>query len=89
VLWLDNADLALLSQFSAQLLDELPLGFRILMTLDQNLLDSHALPGVAAEVLNAPGVCAGLGLLTDEERERLAAEAAYADIARRIRMSRC
>jgi hypothetical protein len=36
VLWLDNADLALLSQFSAQLLDELPLGFRILMTLDQN-----------------------------------------------------
>ncbi len=81
VLWLENATLALLSQFSAQLLDELPPGFRILMSLDEDLLNGHILPGIAAEVLNAPGACVHLGMLTDEERERLAAEPVYAEIA--------
>ena len=81
VLWLENATLALLSQFSAQLLDELPPGFRILMSLNEDLLNGHILPGTAAEVLNAPGACVHLGMLTNEERERLTAEPAYAAIA--------
>ena len=81
VLWLENADLALLSQFSARALDELPHGFRIFMTLDGGLLDGGVLPGEAAEVLNAPGACVPLGLVADEERERLAAEPLYAEIA--------
>jgi tetratricopeptide (TPR) repeat protein len=81
VLWLENADLALLSQFSADLLDALPHGFRIFMTLDFALLDGGVLPGKASEALNAPGTCVRLGLITDEERTRLAAEPAYAQIA--------
>ena len=81
VLWLENADLGLLSQFSARRLDDLPSGFRIFMTLDVALLDGGVLPGDAAEVLNAPGTCVRLGLITDEERRRLAAEPAYSEIA--------
>ena len=81
VLWIENADLPLLSQLSAQLLDELPPGFRILITLDGGLLNSGVLPGEAAEILNAPGVCVRLGLVTNKERERLAAEPAYAKLA--------
>jgi tetratricopeptide (TPR) repeat protein len=81
VLWLENADLAMLSQLSGRLLDELPTGFRIFMTLDGGLIDAGVLPGVVAEVLNAPGVCVRLGLVTDKERGRLAVEPAYADIA--------
>jgi hypothetical protein len=45
VLWLENADLALLSQFSAGMLGELPPVSRIFMTLDGDLLDSGVLPG--------------------------------------------
>lgn len=89
VLWLDNADLALLSQFSAQLLDELPLGFRILMTLDQNLLDSHALPGVAAEVLNAPGCAPGWDCSRMRSGNAWLLRRHTPISPRRIRMSRC
>jgi TolA-binding protein len=81
VLWLENADLALVSQFSAGMLGELPPGFRIFMTLDGDLLDSSVLPGEAAEVLNAPGACTRLWLITPAERGRLAAEPRYAEIA--------
>lgn len=81
VLWLENADLALLSQFSAGMLGELPPVFRIFMTLDGDLLDSGVLPGEAAEVLNAPGACTRLRLITPAERARLAAEPLYTEIA--------
>ena len=79
VLWLENAGLALLSQFSAGILCELPPGFRILMTLDADLLDSGFLPGEAAGILNT--ACIRLGLMTPAERGRLAAEPLYAELA--------
>ncbi|HTP17065.1 MAG TPA: tetratricopeptide repeat protein [Streptosporangiaceae bacterium] len=82
VLWLENADLALLSQFSGRLLDELPPGFRIVMTLDAGLLDAGVLPDEAAQVLKVPGGCVRLGVITAAERERLAAQRVYAEIAR-------
>jgi tetratricopeptide (TPR) repeat protein len=81
VLWLENADLVVLSQFSDGLLDELPPGFRVLMTLDEALIDSGVLPADAARVLSTPKACARLGLITAEERERLLAQPAYAQIA--------
>ena len=78
-LWLENPDLALLSQFSAGILGELPPGFRILMTLDGDLLDSGTLPGEAAGILNA--ACTRLGLITPAERGRLADDPQYAELA--------
>ena len=82
VLWLENADLVLLSQVSGRLLDELPPGFRIFMTLDAGMLDGGVLPNEAAQVLNAPGECVRLGVITPAERERLAAQPVYAEIAK-------
>ena len=81
VLWLENADLTPLEQLSSRLLDELPPGFRVLMTLDVALMDAGVLPAEAAQVLSAPGACARLGPITAPERERLLAEPAYAEIA--------
>jgi tetratricopeptide (TPR) repeat protein len=81
VLWLENADLVVLSQFSDELLDQMPPGFRVLMTLDEALIDSGVLPADAARVLSTPEACARLGLITAGERERLLAQPAYAEIA--------
>ena len=81
VLWLENVDVGLLSQLSAQLCDGLPPGFRLLMTLDVNLMDAGILPGAAAEVLNAPNACVRLGLITSSERERLIEQPEFARIA--------
>jgi hypothetical protein len=81
VLWLENADLTPLEQLSSRLLDELPPGFRVLMTLDMALMDAGVLPAEAAQVLSAPGACARLGPITASEREQLIAEPAYAEIA--------
>src|ERR1019366_4150641 len=75
-------DLVLLSQVSGRLLDELPPGFRIFMTLDAGMLDGGVLPNEAAQVLNAPGECVRLGVITPAERERLAAQPVYAEIAK-------
>lgn len=69
-----------MSQLSSRLLDELPTGFRVFITLDADLMDTGVLPYEAAEVLNAPGAVVPLGLITGAERERLAAEPAYAEI---------
>ena len=81
VLWLENADLTPLEQLSSRLLDELPPGFRVLMTLDVDLMDTGVLPAEAARVLSAPGACTPLGPITTGERERLLAEPAYTEIA--------
>lgn len=81
VLWLENVDVGLLSQLSAQLCGELPPGFCLLMTLDVNLMDAGILPGAAAEVLNAPNACVRLGLITPSERERLMEQPEFAQIA--------
>ena len=81
VLWLENAGLTALEQLSCGLLEELPPGFRVLMTLDVDLMDTGVLPAEAARVLSAPGACTPLGPITAGERERLLAEPAYAEIA--------
>ena len=44
VLWLENPDLALLSQLSVGVLDQLPYNLRIFMTVDTNLMNSPVLP---------------------------------------------
>jgi tetratricopeptide (TPR) repeat protein len=81
VLWLENAGLTALEQLSSGLLEELPPGFRVLMTLDVDLMDTGVLPAEAARVLSAPEACTPLGPITTGERERLLAEPAYTEIA--------
>jgi len=51
------------------------------MTVDANLVDTLALPSDALSVLSAPGVCTQLGLISESERDRLAAEPTYSVIA--------
>jgi hypothetical protein len=90
VLWLENADLALLSQFSTGMLGELRRFSGSSLTLDGDLLDGGVLPGEAAErVLDAPGACTRLRLITPAERARLAAEPYTPRSPPRTGTSRC